>query len=59
MCANDPQQESTTDHQITPATADDNSWETFLVSWGKFSEDFMAVREQPPLQERLTGDTQL
>jgi antitoxin VapB len=29
-----------------------DSWETLIESTSRFSEDFMAEREQPPLQER-------
>jgi virulence-associated protein VagC len=29
-----------------------DSWETLIESTSRFSEDFMAERQQPPLQER-------
>jgi hypothetical protein len=29
-----------------------NSWDLFIRSLDKFSDDFMVLREQPPLEER-------
>jgi antitoxin VapB len=30
----------------------ENHWERWIRSWGKFSDDFMSDRNQPPTQER-------
>jgi antitoxin VapB len=33
-------------------TPKQNHWERWFQSWGKFSDDFMSDRNQPPHQER-------
>jgi len=30
----------------------DNPWESLINSFDKFSDDFMAEREQPPMEDR-------